>query len=108
MMDAIERCLDLLDKDTMKTFIPGFQKTVRKALGLPSKVCFLLFSAMLSRLLTVNYQVGCSRIIVTLVVRHGFITKPFADELLRTIQTSMHDRNETVMTSYASAAGYLC
>ncbi|PWW76166.1 ARM repeat-containing protein [Tuber magnatum] len=89
MMDAIERSLDLLNKDAMKTFVPGFQKTIRKALGLPSKV-------------------GCSRIIVTLVVRHGFITKPFADELLKTIQTSMHDRNETVMASYASAAGYLC
>lgn len=38
MMDAIERCLDLLDGETMKTFIPQLQKTVRKALGLPSKV----------------------------------------------------------------------
>ncbi|CUS10715.1 unnamed protein product [Tuber aestivum] len=89
MMDAIERSLDLLDNDSMKTFVPGFQRTIRKALGLPSKV-------------------GCSRIIVTLVVRHGFITKPFADELLKTLQASMHDRNETVMASYASAAGYLC
>lgn len=38
MMDAIERCLDLLDGETMKTFIPQLQKTIRKALGLPSKV----------------------------------------------------------------------
>lgn len=108
MMDAIERSLDLLDKDTMKTFVPRFQKTIRKALGLPSKVCFLRVSVVLYHLPLGNYQVGCSRIIVTLVVRHGFITKPFADELLKTVQTSMRDRNETVMASYASAAGYLC
>lgn len=38
MMDAIERCLDLLDGETMKSFIPQLQKTIRKALGLPSKV----------------------------------------------------------------------
>lgn len=38
MMDAIERCLDLLDAETMKTFVPQLQKTIRKALGLPSKV----------------------------------------------------------------------
>lgn len=38
MMDAIERCLDLLDSETMKTFVPQLQRTIRKALGLPSKV----------------------------------------------------------------------
>lgn len=57
-----------------------------------------------------NYvaQVGCSRIIVTLVVRHGFTTKPYADDLLKTIQSALQDRSETVAVSYASAAGYLC
>lgn len=46
MMDAIERCLDLLDGETMKSFIPQLQKTIRKALGLPSKVSqiFSLFT----------------------------------------------------------------
>lgn len=42
MMDAIERCLDLLDGETMKAFIPQLQKTIRKALGLPSKVSQIL------------------------------------------------------------------
>lgn len=27
---------------------------------------------------------------------------------MKTIQSSLQDRNETVMVSYASAAGYLC
>jgi len=55
MMDAIERSLDLLDKDTMKTFVLGFQKTIKKALGLPSKVCCLRVSAVLYRLPLSNY-----------------------------------------------------
>lgn len=36
------------------------------------------------------------------------MTKPYADDLLKTIQSSLKDRNETVRVSYASAAGYLC
>lgn len=41
MMDAVERCLDLLDKDGMQAFVLRFQKTLRKALGLPSKVSLI-------------------------------------------------------------------
>lgn len=89
MMDAIERCLDLLDQPTMMKLVPRLTYIIRKAVGMPSKV-------------------GCSRVVVTLVVRHNFITKPHADELLKAVMGVILDRNDAVSTSWAVAAGYLC
>lgn len=89
MMDAIERCLDLLDEPTMIKLIPQLTYTIRKAVGMPSKV-------------------GCSRVLVTLVVRHSFVTKPHANELLKAVSGVILDRNDAVSTSWAVAAGYLC
>ncbi|KAF8416698.1 proteasome stabiliser-domain-containing protein [Tirmania nivea] len=89
MMDAIERCLDLVDELTMAILVPRLTYTIRKAVGMPSKV-------------------GCSRVMVTLVVRHSFLTKPHADELLKAVMGVILDRNDAVSTSWAVAAGYLC
>ena len=88
-MDAIERCLDLLDEPTMAKLMPHLVRTIKKAVGMPSKV-------------------GSSRVIVTLVVRHHFLTKPHADELLKAVMSVILDRNDAVSTSWAVAAGYLC
>ena len=88
-MDAIDRCLDLLDESTMAALVPRLNYTIRRAVGMPSKV-------------------GCSRVLVALVVRHSFITHPHVDELLKTVMGVILDRNDTVSTSWAVAAGYLC
>lgn len=72
----------------MKDLIPRLTIAIKKAVGMPSKV-------------------GCSRIVVTLVIRHSFLFKPYADEILRVVTTALVDRNETVSASYAAAAGYL-
>ncbi|KAF8468822.1 proteasome stabiliser-domain-containing protein [Kalaharituber pfeilii] len=89
IMDAIERCLDLLDEPTMTNLIPRLTYTIRKAVGMPSKV-------------------GSSRVLVTLTLRHSFLTKPHADELLKTVMSVILDRNDAVSTSWAVSAGYLC
>ncbi|RPB22030.1 ARM repeat-containing protein [Terfezia boudieri ATCC MYA-4762] len=89
IMDAIERCLDLVDDAIMARLAPRLTYTTRKAVGMPSKV-------------------GCSRVMVTLVVRHSFLTKPHADELLKAVMGVILDRNDAVSTSWAVAAGYLC
>ncbi|KAI5805358.1 proteasome stabiliser-domain-containing protein [Peziza echinospora] len=89
LMDAIERCLDLLDEPTMAKLMPHLVRTIKKAVGMPSKV-------------------GSSRVIVTLVVRHHFLTKPHADDLLKAVMSVILDRNDAVSTSWAVAAGYLC
>lgn len=89
MMDAIDRCLDLLDESTMAALVPRLNYTIRRTVGMPSKV-------------------GCSRVLVTLVLRHSFIIQPHVDELLKTVMGVILDRNDAVSTSWAMAAGYLC
>lgn len=88
LTESIERCLDLADADTMKALVPRIEVAMKNAVGLPSKV-------------------GCSRILVTLSTRHNFLFKPFADGFLKTIQKYVHDRNDTVSSSYAASAGYV-
>ncbi|KAL1595663.1 proteasome component M29 [Paraconiothyrium brasiliense] len=88
LTESIERCLDLADAETMKVLLPRIEVAMKNAVGLPSKV-------------------GCSRILVTLSTRHNFLFKPYADGFLKTIQKYVHDRNDTVSSSYAAAAGYV-
>ncbi|KAI9808257.1 MAG: hypothetical protein M1825_004714 [Sarcosagium campestre] len=89
VMDAIDRCLDIIDESTMKSFIPHLLTAMKDGIGLPTKV-------------------GCSRVIVTLSTRHNFLFRPHADTLLRATEKSLLDRNDTVSSSHATAAGYLC
>jgi proteasome component ECM29 len=88
LTESIDRCLDLADAETMKELVPHIQAAMKNAVGLPSKV-------------------GCSRILVTLSTRHNFLFKPYADAFLRLVQKYIHDRNDTVSSSYAAAAGYV-
>ncbi|KAK5132562.1 hypothetical protein LTR08_008879 [Meristemomyces frigidus] len=88
LMEAIERCLDLLDDDTMQKLQPRIESSMKSAVGLPSKV-------------------GASRILVSLSTRRLAVFRPFADSCLRLIEKVALDRNETVASSYAIAAGYV-
>jgi proteasome component ECM29 len=88
LTESVERCLDLADADTMAALVPRIEAAMKNAVGLPSKV-------------------GCSRILVTLATRHRFLFNPYADSFLKLVQKQIHDRNETVSSSYAAAAGYL-
>jgi proteasome component ECM29 len=88
LTESIERCLDLADAETMKALVPRIEAAMKSAVGLPSKV-------------------GCSRILVTLSTRHNFQFKPYADGFLKLIHKYIHDRNDTVSSSYAAAAGYV-
>ncbi len=88
LTESVERCLDLADADTMAALVPRIEAAMKNAVGLPSKV-------------------GCSRILVTLATRHRFLFTQYADGFLKLIQKQIHDRNETVSSSYAAAAGYL-
>ncbi|KAK9463258.1 proteasome stabiliser-domain-containing protein [Lipomyces oligophaga] len=89
MMDAIEKCVDLLDDATMKNLVPKLQTVIRKSVGLPSKV-------------------ASSRVLVTMVVRHFDLIRPYSGRFIKSCMTQLGDRNDTVVNSYASAAGYLC
>ncbi|KAF2710563.1 major component of the proteasome [Pleomassaria siparia CBS 279.74] len=88
LTESIDRCLDLADANTMKELVPHIEAAMKNAVGLPSKV-------------------GCSRILVTLSTRHNFLFQPYADGFLKLIQKYVHDRNETVSSSYAASSGYV-
>lgn len=88
IMAAIERCLDLLDDDTMQKLQPRLENAIKTAIALPTKV-------------------ACSRVLVSLSTRRSFVFKPSADAFLKLLEKQVVDRNETVASSYATAAGYV-
>ncbi|GAM88830.1 hypothetical protein ANO11243_068640 [Dothideomycetidae sp. 11243] len=88
IMAAIERCLDLLDDETMKKLHPRLESAMKSSIALPSKV-------------------ACSRVLVTLSTRRNFVFRPYADSFLKLLEKMVLDRNETVASSYATAAGYV-
>lgn len=88
LMEAIEICLDLLDETTMASLQPRLESAMKSAVGLPSKV-------------------GSSRILVSLSTRRMILFRMFADDFLKLIEKLVLDRNETVSSSYAVAAGYV-
>lgn len=88
MMEAVERCLDLVDDETMKQLVPCLQNVIKTAVGMPSKI-------------------GCSGVLVSLATRHSFVFRPHADIFLKEIEHAVLDRNITVSAAYARAAGYL-
>ena len=88
MLEAVERCLDVLDETSMPELQQSLENAIKTVVGLPSKV-------------------GCSRVLVTLSTRQNFIFKPYADYFLALSFKQVFDRNETISSSYAAACGYL-
>ena len=88
LMEAIERCIDLLDEETMTKLQPHLENAMKGAVGLPSKV-------------------GSSRVLVSLSTRRMVLFKAFGDDFLKLIEKLVLDRNDTVSSSYAVAAGYV-
>ncbi|KAF2098653.1 ARM repeat-containing protein [Rhizodiscina lignyota] len=88
LMEATERCLDLLDDPTMEQLAPKLENAIKTALGLPS-------------------QVACTRVLVSMSTRHNQLFRPYADRFLKLTERHLTDRNDTVAVSYAEAAGYV-
>lgn len=88
LTEAIERCLDLLDDETTSILLPALERAMRSAIDLPSKVT-------------------CSRIIVSMSTRRRALFQPYADRVLALLERYILDRNDTVASAYATAAGYL-
>lgn len=89
IMSAIEDLLDKLDGPSTAKLIPRLTKAIRTSLSLPSKV-------------------GCSRVVVNLVMRHPVLFKPYADEVAKALLAAVKDRSEVVSRGYAVAIGYAC
>lgn len=88
MIEAVERCLDLMDESVMSSLVPRLENVIKTSVGMPSKV-------------------GCSGVLVSLATRHTFLFQPHADIFLQDIERAVLDRNSTVSAAYARAAGYV-
>lgn len=91
MLEAIERCVDMLDEATARQLQPTLEKAIKTVIGLPSKV-------------------GVSRVLVSMVTRKkSVLHTEYADALLKLLRTTKQflDRNQTIALSFATASGYL-
>lgn len=88
MMEAIERCLDVVDDATMAALSSKLEDSVKTAIGLPSKV-------------------GTTRVLVSLSTRHNAVFKVYADRFFRLIRRQVLDQNDTVSSAFAAACGYI-
>jgi proteasome component ECM29 len=88
IMEAIERCLDILDEDSMRELAPRLENAIKTSLGMPSKI-------------------GCGGVLVSLATRHNFVFRPHADAFLKLLEKAVLDRNNAVSAGYARACGYL-
>ncbi|KAK3071415.1 hypothetical protein LTS18_014863 [Coniosporium uncinatum] len=87
-MEAVERCLDLLDDETMTQLASRLENAMKTAIGLPSNV-------------------ACARILVSFSTRHNQTFRPHSDRFLKLMEKRVIDRNDTISKSYAEAAGYV-
>lgn len=89
LMDAIEKLLNQLDDLLLPDFITRLERTIKKGVGLPTKV-------------------SAAMVIMNMVTHHLHMVKPYGDRLLVVAMTQINDRNDTVASSYAAACGHLC
>jgi proteasome component ECM29 len=87
-IQAIERCLDGLDEESMPEVMRRLLESFKSVIGLPSKV-------------------GLSSVIVTLTVRHTLKFRPYADRFAQQLRKHLFDRNDTITNSYCLALAYI-
>ncbi|ODQ51798.1 ARM repeat-containing protein [Saitoella complicata NRRL Y-17804] len=87
MMDAIDRCVDLLDEEIMGEAVKVILKNAR-SVGLPTKA-------------------GAAKVIVNLTLRKGELLRPHSNTVLKQVTQLLSDRSITVRKSYAATIGYV-
>ncbi|CAH6719118.1 proteasome component Ecm29p [[Candida] jaroonii] len=88
MMEAIDKLIDLLDFDTIEPGIESIINSIKKSIGLPSKVCG-------------------SKVLVSLVTKKYELIKPYGDKLMKLAMNQIKDKNDTISASYSISVGYL-
>lgn len=88
MMDAIEKLIDKLDYEIIEAAVGVITHSVKKSIGLPSKV-------------------SGSKVLVSLVNKKYELIKPYANGLFKVASSQVTDKNDTIASSYAVAVGYL-
>ncbi|KAI5952699.1 ECM29 [Candida jiufengensis] len=89
LMDAIEFLLSQLDDESIPQFISKLEHSIKYSVGLPSKV-------------------SGSKVLISLVIDHNQQMQPYSSKLLEIASSQIKNRNDTVASCYAAAAGYVC
>ncbi|KNC98802.1 uncharacterized protein SPPG_05780 [Spizellomyces punctatus DAOM BR117] len=88
IMDAISRLVDQIDEATLPAIVPRLNTLIRKGVGLPTKA-------------------GCARFVYSLVQRVPSELKPYADGILQSLKSAVHDRSPVIRKAFAGAIGYI-
>lgn len=90
IMQAIEALIDISDSNDEKIqkLVDSCILASRKSVGLPSNI-------------------GASRVLQLLCIRHSIILKPYCGKLLKACSNGMNNKNVVVASSYASSFGRL-
>ncbi|KAI6249762.1 Proteasome component ECM29 [Erysiphe necator] len=88
IMEAIERCLDILDEPSMESLAPRLEQLTRSLIGMPSKI-------------------GCASVLSILATRHSFIFRKYSDKHLKAVEKAVLDPNNSISVAYAKASGYI-
>ncbi|CCG82464.1 putative Proteasome component [Taphrina deformans PYCC 5710] len=88
LLEALEQCIDQLDETSVAQTVPQVCQIIRQSNGLPTKA-------------------ATARFLISLVVRCSTLVKPHADTIIQALSTTLHDRNQSVVQTYASCIGYM-
>ncbi|KAG5438625.1 hypothetical protein PCANB_002731 [Pneumocystis canis] len=88
ILNAIEDCMDQLDQDITPKIITVILNNMLRAVGLPTKL-------------------ACSRLIVNIILRKADYISPYANDIFKTFQASLFDRNHTARISFSASLGYI-
>jgi len=104
--EAIEKCFDSLSampaQATSHSTMDGVEPEIKPLDDAMARLesCFKVTIGLPSR-------VGLSRAMITLVVRHHTMFRPYADRFVRLTRKSIVDRNATISQSFSTALAYL-
>ena len=86
--EAIDNLLRFVDTDSLAVLVPEFEKSVKAALGMPTKI-------------------GCSRVLTSLFTSHRSDMGPHAGRFLQLMERTILDMNDEASKAYARATAYI-
>ncbi|EPY50332.1 proteasome component [Schizosaccharomyces cryophilus OY26] len=88
MMSNIEKCISILNEESMKDLAPVLLRMITRTTGVPTKV-------------------GSAQICMLLVIRRQDLIIPYAPKFNQALKASIFNKNGAVNSSSISALGYL-
>ncbi|KAK5943714.1 proteasome component M29 [Knufia obscura] len=104
--EAIEKCFDSLAVKSTQTTDPASMDGIEPESS-PLQDAMKRLESSFKVAIGLPSRVGLSRAMITLVVRHNTVFRPYADRFVRLTRKSIVDRNATISQSFSTALAYL-